>query len=78
MRCLLNNRNKPQKAKFVITISVLYLRSALRKLYSGNSEKCVVNAAIYSDFTEEEVVWLGSQHNKQQRSVQMSSREYVS
>ena len=54
-------------------------RSALRKLYSGNSEKCVVNAAIYSDLTEEEVVWLGNQHNKQQRlTVQMSAREYVS
>ena len=54
-------------------------RSALRKLYSGNSEKCVVNAATYSDLTEEEVVWLGNQHNKQQRlTVQMSAREYVS
>ena len=54
-------------------------RSTLRKLYSGNSEKCVVNAAIYSDLTEEEVVWLGNQHNKQQRlTVQMSAREYVS
>ena len=54
-------------------------RFALRKLYSGNSEKCVVNAGIYLDLTEEEVVWLGNQHNKQQRlTVQMSAREYVS
>lgn len=38
-----------------------------------------MNTAIYVDLTEEEIIWLGNQHNKQQRLMkQMSAKEYVS
>ena len=38
-----------------------------------------MNAAIYSALSEEEIIWLGNMHNKQQhKTLQMGAREYVS
>lgn len=63
----------------IINFEILTYRSALRKVFQDKTEKCLVNAAIYVDLTDEEILWLGSQHNnKQHQFRQISAQDYVS
>ena len=48
-------------------------------MFQDKTEKCLVNAAIYVDPSDEEILWLGSQHNnKQHQFRQISAQDYVS
>ncbi|XP_015775405.1 PREDICTED: uncharacterized protein LOC107353584 [Acropora digitifera] len=65
------------ESKFYILGGTHYL-SALRKVFQDKTEKCLVNAAIYVDLTDEEILWLGSQHNnKQHQFRQISAQDYI-
>ena len=60
-------------------MEILTYRSALRKVFQDKTEKCLVNAAIYVHLTEEEILWLGTQHNNKQHLFrQISAQDYVS
>lgn len=63
----------------VINLEILTYRSALRKVFQDKTEKCLDNAAVYVDLTEEEILWLGTQHNNKQHLFrQASAQDYVS
>ncbi|XP_044175384.1 uncharacterized protein LOC122947199 [Acropora millepora] len=65
------------ESPFYILGGTHYL-SALRKVFQDKTEKCLVNAAIYVDLTEEEILWLGTQHNnKQHQFRQISAQDYI-
>ena len=63
----------------ITNLEILTYRSALHKVFQDKTEKCLVNAAIYADLTEEEILWLGTQHNNKQHLFrQISAQDYVS
>ncbi|XP_067053831.1 uncharacterized protein [Acropora muricata] len=65
------------ESTFYILGGTHYL-SALRKVFQDKTKKCLVNAAIYVDLTEEEILWLGTQHsNKQHQFRQISAQDYI-
>ena len=47
----------------IINLEILTYWSALRKVFQDKTEKCLDNAAVYVDLTEEEILWIGTQHN---------------
>lgn len=63
----------------IIIFEIFIDTSALHKVFQDKKKRCLVNAAIYVDPTEEEILWLGTQHNNKQRLLrQISAQDYVS